>query len=232
MLSLIDFAVLKASLNLSSFNLTHLTMKKYVVELIGTFFLVLVIGLTGNPIAIGSILMVMVYMGGTISGAHYNPAITLAVLMRKKIESKDAGMYMIFQVLGTVLASLLVYMVKGETFAPAPGDEVEIVSALLIEAVFTFALALVVLNVATTKAAAGNSYFGLAIGFTVLAAAFAGGGISGGAYNPAVGLGPCLIDTLIGGNNSLAYVWLYIVGPFGGAALATTVFNYTNPNEK
>ena len=131
-------------------------MKKYVIELIGTFFLVLVIGLTGNPIAIGSVLMVMVYMGGHISGAHYNPAVTLAVLMHRKIDGREA--------------------------------------------------ASVVLNVATTKAAAGNSYFGLAIAFTVLAAAFAGGGISGGAYNPAVGLGPCLIDTLVGGHDSLAHV--------------------------
>lgn len=207
-------------------------MKKYTIELIGTFFLVLVIGLTGNPIAIGSILMVMVYMGGSISGAHFNPAVTLSILMRKKIDSKDAGMYMIAQVVGAVLASLLVYVLKGDTFAPAPGDGVDIVNALLIEVIFTFALASVVLHVATTKAAAGNSYYGLAIGFTVLAAAFAGGEISGGAFNPAVGLGPCLIDTLVGGTNSLMHVWLYLVGPFAGAALATTVFNYTNTNDK
>lgn len=207
-------------------------MKKYINELIGTFFLVLVIGLTGNPIAIGSVLMVMVYMGGHISGAHYNPAVTLAVLMRKKIDGKDAAMYMIFQVLGAVLAALLVNMLVGHTFAPAPGAGVSGINALAVEVVFTFALASVVLNVATTKATAGNSYFGLAIGFTVLAAAFAGGGISGGAYNPAVGLGPCLIDTMVGGNNSLLNVWLYIVGPFAGAAVAAMVFNFTNPDEK
>src|SRR6267378_2044340 len=178
-------------------------MKKYVIELIGTFFLVLVIGLTGNPIAIGSVLMVMVYMGGHISGAHYNPAVTLAVLMRGKIDGREAGMYIIFQVLGAIIAALMVNVLAGHTFAPAPGEGVTALNALLVEIIFTFALASVVLNVATTKAAAGNSYFGLAIGFTVLAAAFAGGGISGGAYNPAVGLGPCLIDTLVGGHDSL-----------------------------
>ena len=207
-------------------------MKKYVNELIGTFFLVLVIGLTGNPLAIGSVLMVMVYMGGHISGAHYNPAVTLALHMRKKIDGKSAGMYMIFQVIGALLATLTVNVLAGHTFAPAPGEGVSSVNALLVEAIFTFALASVVLNVATTKAAAGNSYFGLAIGFTVLAAAFAGGGISGGAFNPAVGLGPCLIDTLVGGNNSLNYVWIYLVGPFVGAGFAAVVFGFTNPDEK
>jgi aquaporin Z len=207
-------------------------MRKYVNELIGTFFLVLVIGLSGNPLAIGSILMVMVYMGGHISGAHYNPAVTLAVLMRKKIDGKDAGMYIIFQVVGAILAALVVNMVLGHTFAPAPGEGVTSFNALLVEVIFTFALASVVLNVATTKAAAGNSYFGLAIGFTVLAGAVAGGGISGGAFNPAVGLGPCLIDTLVGGGNSLGHVWIYLVGPIIGGGLAAMVFGYTNPEEK
>ncbi len=206
-------------------------MKKYIIELIGTFFLVLVIGLTGNPVAIGSVLMVMVYMGGPISGGHYNPAVTLAILMRRKIDGREAGMYIISQVLGAIVAALMVNVLIGHTFAPAPGEGVTALNALLVEIIFTFALASVVLNVATTKAAAGNSYFGLAIGFTVLAAAFAGGGISGGAYNPAVGLGPCLIDTLVGGHDSLAHVWIYLVGPLVGGGLAALVFGFTNPDE-
>lgn len=193
----------------------------------GTFFLVLVIGLTGNPLAIGSVLMVMVYMGGHISGAHYNPAVTLAVLFQKKIDSKDAGMYIIFQVLGSILAALTAYVITENTFAPGPGATASTVSALLVEVIFTFALVSVVLNVAVSKATSGNNYFGLAIGFTVLAAAFAGGGISGGAFNPAVGLGPCLIDTLVGGNSSLSHVWLYLVGPPAGALLGSMVFSYT-----
>jgi aquaporin Z len=205
-------------------------MKRYVIELIGTFFLVLVIGLSGNPIAIGSALMVMVYMGGPISGAHYNPAVTLAVLLRRKMEGKEAGMYIIFQVMGAILAALMVYIVVGHTFAPVPGEGVNAINALLVEIVFTFALASVVLHVATTKAAAGNSYFGLAHGFTVLAAVFAGGGISGGAFNPAVGLGPCLIDTLVGGHDSLSHVWIYLVGPLAGGGLAAVVFGFTNPD--
>ena len=95
-------------------------MKKYVIELIGTFFLVLVIGLTGNPLAIGSVLMVMIYMGGHVSGAHYNPAVTIAVLMQKKIDTKDAGMYIVFQVLGSIAAAVVAYIITGNTFAPSP----------------------------------------------------------------------------------------------------------------
>jgi aquaporin Z len=203
-------------------------MKKYLVELIGTFFLVLVIGLSGNPLAIGSVLMVMIYMGGHVSGAHYNPAVTICILLQKKIDTKDAGMYMVFQVIGSIAAALTVYFITRNTFAPSPGASSSIMSALFIEIIFTFALVSVVLNVAVSKATSGNNYFGLAIGFTVLAAAFAGGGISGGAFNPAVGFGPCLIDTLVGGNSSLSNVWIYIVGPVVGSVIASSVFNFTD----
>jgi aquaporin Z len=202
-------------------------MKKYLIEMIGTFFLVLVIGLTGNPLAIGSVLMVMVYMGGHISGAHYNPAVTLAIVLQKKIDTKEAGMYVVFQVVGSMVAALVVYALTGNTFAPNPAVTASSASALLIEIIFTFALVSVILNVAVAKATSGNSYFGLAIGFTVLAAAYAGGGISGGAFNPAVGLGPCLIDTFVGGHSSISNVWLYLVGPPAGAWLASMVFSYT-----
>jgi len=196
-------------------------MKNYIVELIGTFFLVLVIGLTGNPIAIGCILMVMVYMGGHVSGAHYNPAVTLGVMMRGKIEGKDAVMYMVFQVIGAMLAALLYYMLNGATFAPAPAADINVVKVLVVEAVFTFALVSVVLNVATHSKTEGNSYYGLAIGFTILAAAFA---------DPAVGMGPILIDTIMGGG-SIGNLWLYLVGPFAGGAVAAMVFKYVNPDE-
>ena len=201
-------------------------MKTYLTEAIGTFFLVLVIGLTGNPIAIGCILMVMVYMGGHISGAHYNPAVTLAILIRKGIDAKEALMYILFQIAGAFLAALSFYLIKGNTFAPMPAPDTGMMAPLFIEIVFTFALALVILNVATSKKTEGNSYYGLAIGFTILAAAFAGGDISGGAYNPAVGIGPIMMDTFIGGS-SLSNLWLYLVGPVVGASLAAVVFSYT-----
>ncbi|MFL5762425.1 MAG: MIP/aquaporin family protein [Bacteroidia bacterium] len=206
-------------------------MKNYLIELVGTFFLVLVIGLTGNPIAIGCILMAMVYMGGHISGAHYNPAVTLAILMRKKIEAKDAFIYMIFQILGATLAAVVVYLCVGKTFAPAPAAGYHYnLKPLMTEMLFTFALTSVVLNVATHSKTAGNSFYGLAIGFTVLAAAFAGGPISGGAYNPAVGIGPIFIDSILGHGN-MSNLYLYIAGPFAGSAIAALVFKYVNPAE-
>jgi aquaporin Z len=170
-------------------------MNKYVVEFIGTFFLVLTIGCTvingGNgvvpPLAIGSALMVMIFAGGHISGGHYNPAVTLGVWLRGKCEAKDVAPYMIFQVMGAMLAALVVKFLKGgATVAPAHSATIP---AFLAEFLFTFALVYVVLNVATAKGTSGNSFYGLAIGFTVLAGAFSVGNISGGVFNPAVAAG-------------------------------------------
>ena len=118
---------------------------------------------------------------------------------------------------------MVVLGVTGKTFAPAPGDAVGPLAALLIEIIFTFALALVVLNVATSSKTQGNSYYGLAIGMTVTVAAFAGGGISGGAFNPAVGTGSIIVNAMKGGG-SFANLWIYLVGPFLGGALASVMF--------
>src|SRR5262245_39214561 len=168
-----------------------MALKTYLTEFIGTLFLVLTIGLVIKggktdepfllaPLAIGSILMVMVYMGGHISGAHYNPAVSVAVWLRGKMSSADVLPYIIAQLAGAVVESVLVYAILDKTFAPAPAPEVSAWRAVLVEFMFTFALALVVLNVATAPKTQGNSYFGLAIGFTVFAGAVAVGGISGG----------------------------------------------------
>ena len=205
-------------------------MNKYIMEFIGTFFLVLVIALTGNPIAIGATLMVMIYMGGHVSGGHYNPSVSLGVFLRGKMSGKDFGMYNIFQLLGAIAATLVYYAFSPRPFFPAPAFNITFTTALLAEAIFTFALVSVVLNTATTKKAAGNSYFGLAIGFTVLAGAFAVGAISGGAFNPAVGVGPNLIELFRGGNTTYN-ILLYIIGPELGGILAAIVFRWTNPDE-
>lgn len=204
-------------------------MPKYLTEFLGTMFLVLTIGLTvlgGTPMApraIGASLMIMVYMGGHVSGGHYNPAVSLAVMLRGKLPASELAPYMVAQVLGAVVASLAVYLIMGQTFAPAPSPTASVVAALLVEILYTFALALVVLNAATSEKTSGNSFYGLAIGFTVVVAAFAGGGVSGGAFNPAVGLGPTIVHALMGGG-SFSNVWLYLVGPFVGGALAAFVF--------
>lgn len=208
-------------------------MKRYVTEVIGTFFLVFAIGMTAvlgttaAPLAIGSTLMVMVYMGGHVSGAHYNPAITLAILLRGGMNKADVIPYMAAQILGAWLAAESVLLITGSTFAPVPGADVGAGAALLAEILFTFALALVILNVATAESTAGNSYFGLAIGFTVMAGAYAVGPISGGAFNPAVGIGPTLVDAMAGGG-SLGSLWLYLVGPVLGAAASVPVFGLQN----
>lgn len=204
-------------------------MRNYLTEFIGTFFLCLTIGMTvvnGTPmapLAIGSALMIMVYMGGHISGGHYNPAVSLAATMRGALPSAQLVPYIVSQLLGAVAAGAVCQVVMGSTAAPAPGADATTVAALLNEVLFTFALCLVVLNVATSKKTSGNSYYGLAIGFTVVVGAFAGGGVSGGAYNPAVGVGLNLTHSMMSGA-AVGHTWLYLVGPFLGGALAAMVF--------
>jgi aquaporin Z len=204
-------------------------VKKYLTEFIGTFFLVFTVCLAAGghasipPIAIGASLMVMVYMGGPISGGHYNPAVSLAALMSGKLPGKELIPYWISQLAGAIVAAAISDWILGTSFAPAPAPTASAWQALVVEFLYTFALCIVVLNVATSKRSAGNSYFGLAIGFTVLVGAFAGGGISGGAFNPAVGLGPILVSA-VGGKGGLGNAWLYVVGPCLGAAVAASVF--------
>ena len=122
---------------------------------------------------------------------------------------------------------LAVYFILGKTFAPAPAPGAGLVRHLFVEFLYTFALALVVLNAATAPKTSGNSFYGLVIGFTVVVGAVAGGGVSGGAFNPAVGTGPILIDAMLG-NGTLKHLWLYWVGPLAGGALAAIVFKFQN----
>ncbi len=208
-------------------------MNKYITEFIGTFFLVFTIGCTviGHehmaPFAIGAALMVMVYAGGHISGGHYNPAVTLAVALRGRCAWKDVGPYWASQVIGAVLAAFAakyVYNQGSHAAAPIPSDTVP--AALLAEFLFTFALAYVVLNVATSKTTAGNSYYGLAIGMTVMTGAFAVGTISGGAFNPAVAIG---VSTM--GLSAWQDLWIFLVANFAGGAAAAGVFKLNNPSD-
>ena len=202
-------------------------MKNYITEFIGTFFLVLTIGLTGDPLAIGVMLMAIIYMGGHISGAHYNPAVSIAMIYRGLLTSKEAIKYILSQLAGAFLAALTVNWFIGDVMQVAPSNTASGMQILAVEAIFTFALMLVILNVATHPKTAGNSYYGLAIGFTIMAAAFAGGGISGGVYNPAVGTGPILVDVILGDGKTLANLWYYFVGPIFGAMAATCVYEFT-----
>ena len=207
-------------------------MRKYIVEFIGTFFLVLTIGMVvlgKNDFAalgIGVSPMVMIYAGGHISGAHYNPAVTLAVLIRGRITTGEAIGYMIVQVIGGAVAALVVTYFMAETLKDA-APQANNMRALIAEFLGTFALAYVVLNVATSKETAGNSYYGLAIGFTVFAMASAFGSISGGAFNPAVGVGLSIMQIASWGD-----IWIYLVGCFAGGLVAGIMFRVLNPDDK
>lgn len=208
-------------------------MNKYICEFIGTFFLVLTVGSTvidGGagvipPLAIGSMLMVMIFATGHISGGHLNPAVTLAVWMRGKLPSADVPGYMLGQIGGGLAAAYLVLFMKGNPVV-TPMHFASPTVPFLAEFLGTFALAFVVLNVATAKTNSNNSFYGLAIGFTVLAAAFALGGYSGGAFNPAVALG---ITAL--GLNAVANVWIHLVADFAGGAAAALAFRALSREE-
>ena len=210
-------------------------VRKYVVEFIGAFFLVFTIGMVAldpnsapkgfAPLAIGSVLMVMIYAGGHISGGHYNPAVTLAVAIRGRCPWGDVPFYMIAQFAAAIAAVIVVPIAKGN---PAVGLKTfETVPTLLAEFLFTFALAYVVLNVATSKRTAGNSNYGLAIGFTVLAGAYAVGDVSGGAFNPAVAVALAVWKVF-----TPTAIWMYLVANFLGGALAGFAFNNLNPDDR
>ena len=196
---------------------------KLLTELVGAFVFITVIALSGPmgplaPLAIGLALAAMVYMGGHVSGAHYNPAVSFGLFLRRVIDARTLGAYWATQLVAGVLAFAFGFMLSGHTPGIHPGAGVSWPAALAAEVVFTAALVLVVLNVAATKALAGNSFYGLAIGSTVAVGAFAVGPISGAAFNPAVGAGATIIAALTG-HGSWSDLWLYIVGPLAGAAI-------------
>jgi aquaporin Z len=208
--------------------------RKYVVEAIGTFFLVFTVAASGlshsafTPLAAGAVLMVMIYAGGHISGGHYNPAVTMAALCRRRIGLRDAAWYWVVQLVAGLVAAVVARAIVNPaavtTLHPAGHA---LTAAALVELLFTFALCWVVLNVATSKDQPVNSFYGLAIGFTVAAGAFAVGGISGGAFNPAVALG-----TSAAGLFAWSTLWIYLVVQVVAGAVAGFVFRALNPDDK
>src|SRR6476646_2428399 len=209
---------------------------KYAVEAIGTFFLVFTIGAAVAsrsplaPLAIGAALMVMIYAGGHLSGGHYNPAVTLAALIRRRIGLRDALPYWLSQIGAGLIAALLVRTVIDPTQTAATAtltlNGPTLLAAFVVELLFTFALAYVVLNVATSKDHPDNSFYGLAIGFTVVAGAIAVGGISGGAFNPAV---------VLGGATMGLFGWstlIYLVPQLIAGVAAGLLFRALNPADK
>jgi aquaporin Z len=204
-------------------------MKKYLVEFIGTFFLVFTVGCTVippnagimAPIAIGASLMVMVFAGGHVSGGHFNPAVTLAVWIRGKTDTKDVIPYWIAQ----FAAAWLVGKIKMPG-AAMPLAMMSWKAPFVAEFLFTFALCWVVLNVATSKGTAGNSFYGVAIGMTVMVGAYAVGGVSGGAFNPAVATGITRMGLSFLGN-----YWVLITGEVAGSIAAAVAYKYVHGPE-
>ena len=205
--------------------------RKLVVEFIGTFFFVFAIGeaLTNAPpelapLAIGSALMVMVFAGGHISGGHFNPAVSTAAMVRGKLPRSEFLPYILAQSAAAIVAALIFLAIEEDA---AAGDFAGAGTMLVVEFLFTFALCWVVLHTATAVGTEGNSFYGLAIGFTVMVGAYAVGALSGGAFNPAVALGASIM-----GFFDWSDLWIYLVAGFLGGAAAAVAFLYVNPAEE
>jgi aquaporin Z len=208
--------------------------RKYVAELIGTFVLVFTVGstifATGtlDPLAVGAVIMVLIYAIGHISGGHINPAVTLGVLVRGRIGLRDAVGYWVVQLVGGVLAALLARWLFAPVHVTVKALSGHAMGAAFVaELLFTFALVFVMLNVATSKDHPGNSFYGLAIGFTVLAGAVAVGGISGGVFNPAVFLGGAVMGAF-----AWSTIWVYLVAEVLAGVLAGLAFRALNPADR
>ncbi|MDR2863476.1 MAG: aquaporin [Puniceicoccales bacterium] len=239
-------------------------MNKYIVEFIGTFFLVLTVATTavlapGNPLtplAIGSALMVMIYAGGHISGGHFNPSVTLGVWLRGRCSTKDVVPYILAQLVGALVAVFAAKTLYPDQFAALAKGAADVAAAaaaakaagvavpaakfasagavILAEFLFTFALVYVVLNSATAKRNAGTGFYGLAIGFTVLTGAVAVGGVSGGAFNPAVAAGVSTLNALLGACDKISFftIWQHLAGELAAAVAAGLVFRVLNTDDK
>ena len=212
-------------------------MKKYLVEFIGTFFLVTTFALTNGsflaPVAVGSVFAALIYMGFSISGAHYNPATTIAMLVLKKISVKDSAIYILAQLIASFAGAFCYFLVWGRNMGiPRPNMEINIIKPLFVETIFTFILVLIFLFV-TEKKNIGNNYYGLAIGLTLIGIGIASANISGGAFNPAIALGPMVVDKVFGSCTCtpFEYGWIYLTGPFVGGIIAALTFKILSTEE-
>jgi len=205
-------------------------MKKYIIECIGTYFLVLIIGLTGNPIAIGIGLSILVYMGAHISGAHYNPAVSLAMIIRGEISIMECLKYILSQCIGAFAGAYSIVLLGVDALSVVSNTD-SMTSFFMAEIIFTFLLVFVILNVATHPDTKNNQYYGLAYGLTVAAGAFSVGEISGAVFNPAVSFGPSLLSLInpdLEFSNLVSHnFFIYYLGATAiGSVIAGLLFNY------
>ena len=215
-----------------------MTIKKLTAEFIGTFLLTLTVCMTSyakvsadlQPLAVGIVLIGLIYAGGYISGAVFNPAVTLAIWLRGRLSTKEAGLYSITQFLGSVAAAFTtIFLTSAKPIVfpiEPPPQYFGILPAILAEIIGAFALVWVVLNVATSKTIEGNSFYGIAIGCTLTGLVYTLGSVSGSVFNPAISAA-----TIIAQLSNWQNLWIYLIGGFGGAALAGIVYKFVNPDE-
>ena len=203
-------------------------MKNYLTELFGTFFLVLIIGINGNPLAIGFGLMVLIYLGFHSSGAHYNPIVTLAMLFRKEISLLDSINYIIFQILGAILAGSAVFFLTSVTMEVQPNLSATVYQILGYEVLFTYLYVYAFLTVTSHPKLKNNTFYGLVLGATIMVGLFSSIQTSGGVFNPATSVGVTLSHLFIGDGVSKYYLWYYLVGPALGGLIATAHYSLIN----
>jgi aquaporin Z len=190
--------------------------------------LVLIIGINGNPLAIGFGLMVLIYLGFHVSGAHYNPIVTLAMLFRKEISLLDSINYIIFQILGAVLAGSAVFFLTSVTMEVQPNLSATVYQILGYEVLFTYLYVYAFLTVTSHPKLKNNTFYGLVLGATIMVGLFSSIQTSGGVFNPATSVGVTLSHLFIGDGVSKYYLWYYLVGPALGGLIATAHYSLIN----
>jgi len=198
-------------------------MKKYILELIGAFFIVLTIGLGSNPLAVGFTYVSMIYIGFNISGAHYNPVISTVMFLKKKICFKDLSFYIIFQIIGACLAALAISLIRSNMqVQPVMADS--IYTVLFMESIFTFFIILAYLSISDENVK--NPFYGFVVGLPLIVGVFSAAPVSGAIFNPVVSIGPSVIDIITGEGVSQYFLWYYIIGPLFGGFLAFLLNKY------
>ncbi len=205
-------------------------MRRLIIEFLGTFFLILTIALTGNAIAIAAMLMAWIYIGGYISGGHYNPAVSLGVYLIGRLRQDELVKYFGAQILGGFTAYIIAYYLRGSVTIPEPS--IAMLPAFIVEVLLAFVFVLVVLVVAHSERFKGSHIFGFAIGFTVPALVLAGSPLSGGLFNPAIALGSNLFGIIKGAHIVWADIIMYVGGALLGGFLAAWAYKHLGLDER
>ncbi len=203
-------------------------MRKYVMEAIGTFFLTLAMGLTGDAFGIGLMLAALVYAGMHVSGAHYNPAVSFAYFIRRKISFNTFSGYFTSQSLGAFAAAGVILFISGEVFYVEPPASTDIYQQGIVELLLSFVLVLTYLSVSSSKVLASNKAYGLAIGLILTGLIILGESISGSVFNPGISIGVSALDFLAIQGKSFQSIPLYTLTPIAGASLAALAHQYFN----